>query len=118
MDVIVEALGGIRSAAYERSRIDRRRQSQRANHGHNDAVDQLYATDWSDLLAEAEYINRSDEHAVPQLPDKIRAAGHVTAEDVKSCVEKFRVDDDMILNVRDIVSVARRKLLPRGCALL
>ena len=54
-----------------------------------------------------------------QLADKIRAAGHVTAEDVQSCVENFRVDDDaMILKVRDTVSVARRKLLPRGFALM
>jgi hypothetical protein len=42
----------------------------------------------------------------------------ITAEDVQSCVENFRVDDDMILKVRDIVSVARRKLVPRGCALM
>ena len=123
MDVIVKALAGIRSAVDLPSKIDRRRrQSQCAKHGRNDAaaaLDQLYATDWSDLLAaEAEYLNRSDEHAVQQLPDKIRAAGHVTAEDVKSCVEKFRVDDYMILKVRDIVSVARRNLLPRGRALL
>ena len=54
-----------------------------------------------------------------QLADKIRAAGHVTAEDVQSCVENFRVDDDaLILKVRDTVSVARRKLLPRGFALM
>jgi hypothetical protein len=46
---------------------------------------------------------------VQQLADKIRAAGHVTAEDVQSCVENFRVDDAMILKVRDIASVARRK---------
>ena len=122
VDVIVKALAGIRSAVDLRRKTDRRRrQSQRAKHGRNDAaaaLDQLYATDWSDLLTEAEYLNRSDEHAVQQLPDKIRAAGHVTAEDVKSCVEIFRVDDDMILKVRDIVFVARRKLLPRGCALM
>ena len=90
MDVIVKALAGIRSAVDLRSKIDRRRrQSQRAKHGRNDAaaaLDQLYATDWSDLLTEAEYLNRSDEHAVQQLPGKIRAAGHVTAEDVKSCI--------------------------------
>ena len=70
------------------------------------------------MLADAEYLDRSDEHAVQQLADKIRAAGHVTAEGVQSCVDFFRVDDDMILKVRDIVSVARRKLLPRGCALM
>ena len=53
-----------------------------------------------------------------QLTDKIRAAGHVTAEDMQSCVENFRVDNAMILKVRDAVSVARRKLLPRGFALM
>ncbi len=53
-----------------------------------------------------------------QLADKIRAAGHVAAEDVQSCVENFRVDDDVILKVRGIVSVARRKFVPRGCALM
>ena len=118
VDVIVNALGCIRNAVQERRRIDRRRQSQPARNDAAAALAKLYATDWSDLLTEAEYLNRSDEHAVQQLPDKIRAAGHVTAEDVKSCVEKIRVDDDMILKVRDIVSVARRNLLPRGRALL
>ena len=39
-------------------------------------------------------------------------------EDVQSCVENFRVDDAMILKVRDTVSVARRKLLPRGFPLM
>ena len=121
VDVIVEALSGIRSAVDLRRRLDRRRQSQRAKPGRNDAaaaLDQLYATDWSDLLADADYLDRSDAHAVQQLADKIRSAGHVTAEDVKSCVENFRVDDDMILKVRDVVSFARHKLLPRGCALM
>ena len=66
----------------------------------------------------AEFIDRTDEHAVQQLADKIRAAGHVAAEDAQSCVEDFRVDDDMILKVRDSVSVARRKVLQRGCALM
>ena len=37
---------------------------------------------------------------------------------MQSCVENFRVDDAMILKVRDTVSVARRKLLPRGFALM
>jgi Tfp pilus assembly protein PilW len=55
-------------------------------------------------LAEAEHL------AVQLLADKIRAAGHVTAEDVKSCVEDSRVDDNMILKVRDRYRfVARRK---------
>ena len=54
----------------------------------------LYATDWSDLLADAEYLDRSNEQAVQQLADKIRAAAHDTADDVQSCVENFRVDDD------------------------
>ena len=48
------------------------------------------------------------------LADKICIA----AEDVQSCVENFRVDDAMILKVRDTVTVARRKLLPRGFALM
>ena len=60
-------------------------------------------------MADAEYLDRSNKQAVQQLADKIRAAGHVTAEDVQSCVENFRVDDDLILKVRDIVPVARRK---------
>ncbi len=59
------------------------------------------------MLADAEYLDRSDEHAVQQLADKIRAAGHVTAEDVQSCVENFRVDDDMILKVRAVWLHAR-----------
>ena len=121
-DVIVDALAGIRKAVNLRKDTDRRRRhSQRANQGHNDvaaALDLLYSTDWSDLLGDAEFLDRTDEHAVQQLADKIRAAGHVTAEDAQSCVEDFRVDDDMILKVRDSVSVARRKLLQRGCALM
>ncbi len=68
------------------------------------------------MLADAEYLDRSNKQAVQQQVDKIRAAGHVTAEDVQSCVKIVRVDDDMILKVRDIVSVARRKCVPRGCA--
>jgi hypothetical protein len=121
VDVIVEALAGIRSAVRARTQIDRRRQSQRAEPGGNDAaaaLDQLYAADWSDLLADAEFLNRSDQDAVEQLEAKIRAAGFVTAEDVQSCVESFRVDDDMTLKVCDTVSVARRKILPRFCALI
>ena len=56
--VVVDALAGIRSAVSLRRRITdrRRRQSQRAKHGRNDAaaaLDQLCATDWSDLLADA-----------------------------------------------------------------
>jgi hypothetical protein len=39
------------------------------------------------LSGDAEFLDRTDEHAVQQLVDKIRAAGHVTAEDVQSCVE-------------------------------
>jgi hypothetical protein len=35
-----------------------------------------------------------------------------TSDDVQSCVENFRVDDDLILKVRDIVPVSRRKLVP------
>ncbi len=104
MDVSV-----IRKAVRARTQIDRRRQSQRAKHGRNDAaaaLDLLYGTDWSDFSADAEYLDRSNKQAGQQLADKIRAAGHVTAE---SCVENFRVDDDMILKARDIVSVARRK---------
>jgi hypothetical protein len=66
----------------------------------------LTCFDWS---ADAEYLDHSNKQAVQQLADKIRAAGHVTAEDVLSRVCNFRVDDDMILKVRDIVSVARRK---------
>jgi hypothetical protein len=56
VDVIVNALGCIRSAVDLRRRLDRRRQFQRAKPARNDvadAVDLLYATDWSDLLAEA-----------------------------------------------------------------
>jgi hypothetical protein len=119
VDVIVGALAGIRSAVNERRRIDRRRQSQCAQPARNHAaaaLAQLYAMDWSNLLAEADCLDPSDQRAVQLLADKIRAAGHVTAEDVQSCIEDFRVDDNMILKVRDIVSVARRKLLPRGCA--
>ena len=37
---------------------------------------------------------------------------------MQSCVENFRVDDAMILKVRDTVTVTRRKLLPRGFALM
>jgi hypothetical protein len=121
VDVIVNALDCIRSAVKERRRIDRRRLSQRAQPARNHAADALdlhYSTDWSDLLGDAEFLDRTDELAVQQLADKIRAAGHVTAEDAQSCVEDFRVDDDMILKVRDSVSVARRKLLQRGCALI
>jgi hypothetical protein len=121
VDVIVGALAGIRKAVRARAKIDRRRHSQRASQGLNDvgaALDLHYGTDWSDLLGDAEFLDRTDELAVQQLADKIRAAGHVTAEDAQSCVEDFRVDDDMILKVRDSVSVARRKLLQRGCALI
>ncbi len=54
VDVIVDALGCIRSAVSLRRNTDRRRtQAQRAKHGRNDAavaLDQLHATDWSDLL--------------------------------------------------------------------
>jgi hypothetical protein len=118
----VRARGSRPSFPAHLSAVRRRRQSQRAKHGRNDAaaaLDQLYATlDWSDLLADAVYLDRSDAHAVQQLADKIRAAGHVTVEDLQSCVEIFLVDDDMILKVRDTVSVARCKLLPRGCALM
>ena len=121
-DVIVDALAGIRKAVNLRNDTDRRRRhSQRANQGLNDvaaALDLHYGTDWSDLLGDAEFLDRTDELAVQQLADKIRAAGHVTAEDAQSCVEDFRVDDDMILKVRDSVSVARRKVLQRGCALM
>ncbi len=46
----------------------------------------VYDTHWS---AKAENLDRTDEYAVQQLADKIRAAGHVTAEDVQSCVEIF-----------------------------
>jgi hypothetical protein len=56
VDVIVNALGCIRSAVDLRRRLDRRRQSQRAKPARNDAADALdqpYATGWSDLLAEA-----------------------------------------------------------------
>jgi hypothetical protein len=45
VDVIVGALAGIRKAVRTRTQIDRRRQSQRAKHGRNDAaaaVDLLY----------------------------------------------------------------------------
>jgi hypothetical protein len=52
-------------------------------------------------VAEAEHLDRSNQHVMQLLADKIRAAGHVTAEDVKSCVEDFRVYDNMILKVRD-----------------
>ena len=108
-DVIVDALAGIRKAVNLRNDTDRRRRhSQRANQGLNDvaaALDLHYGTDWSDLLGDAEFLDRTDEHAVQQLADKIRAAGHVAAEDAQSCVEDFRVDDDMILKVRDSVSV-------------
>ena len=118
-------MAGIRSAVSLRRNTDRRRrQSQCTRPGRNGnggaaaALDQLYAADWSDLLADAEFLNRSDQHAVDQLEAKIRAAGFVTAEDVQSCLESFRVDDDMNLKVRDTVSVARRKILPRFCALI
>jgi hypothetical protein len=121
-DVIVDALRGIRSAVNLRKDTERRRRlSQCDNPARNHAaaaLAQLYAMDWSNLLAEAEYLDRSDQHAVQLLAEKIRAAGHVTAEDVQSCVEDFRLDDNMILKVREIVSVARRKLSPRGCALM
>ena len=86
--------------------------TQSANHWRNDAaaaLDLLDAADWSDFLADAEFLDRSNKPAVQQLADKIRAAGHVTAEYVQSCVENVRVDDDLILKVRDIVPVARRK---------
>ena len=104
VDVIVNALDCIRSAVQERKRIDKRRLSQSAQPAHNAAaaaLAQLYAMDWSNLLAEAECLDPSDPHAVQMLADKIRAAGHVTAEDVQSCVEDFRLDDNMILKVRD-----------------
>ena len=104
MGVIVNALDCIRSAVQERKRIDKRRLSQSAQPAHNAAaaaLAQLYAMDWSNLLAEAECLDPSDPHAVQMLADKIRAAGHVTAEDVQSCVEDFRLDDNMILKVRD-----------------
>ncbi len=42
------------------------------------ALDLPYGTDWSYLMGVAEFIDRTDEHAVQQLADKIR----VTAEDV------------------------------------
>ena len=103
-DVIVDALDCIRSAVQERRRIDKRRLSQSAQPAHNAAAAalvQLYAMDWSNLLAEAECLDPSDPHAVQMLADKIRAAGHVTAEDVQSCVEDFRLDDNMVLKVRD-----------------
>jgi phage host-nuclease inhibitor protein Gam len=92
-DVIVDALRGIRSAVRARTQIDRRRQSQRAQPARNDAaaaLAQLYAAGWSNLLAEAECLDRSDQHDAQLLEDKIRAAGQVTAEDVQSCVEDFR----------------------------
>ena len=105
-DVIVDALRGIRSAVNLRKDTERRRRlSQCDNPARNHAaaaLAQLYAMDWSNLLAEAEYLDRrSDQHAVQLLAEKIRAAGHVTAEDVQSCVEDFRLDDNMILKVRD-----------------
>ena len=104
-DVIVDALRGIRSAVNLRKDTERRRRlSQCDNPARNHAAAalvQLYAMDWSNLLAEAECLDPSDPHAVQMLADKIRAAGHVTAEDVQSCVEDFRLDDNMILKVRD-----------------
>ena len=94
VDVIVNALDCIRSAISLRRNTGRRRRlSQCDNAAHNAAaaaLAQLYAMDWSNLLAEAEYLDRSDQHAVQLLADKIRAAGQVTAEDVQSCVEDFR----------------------------
>ena len=104
-DVIVDALRGIRSAVNLRKDTERRRRlSQCDNPARNHAaaaLAQLYGMDWSNLLAEAECLDPSDPHAVQMLADKIRAAGHVTAEDVQSCVEDFRLDDNMILKVRD-----------------
>ena len=104
-DVIVDAVRGIRSAVNLRKDTERRRRlSQCDNPARNHAaaaLAQLYAMDWSNLLAEAECLDPSDPHAVQMLADKIRAAGHVTAEDVQSCVEDFRLDDNMILPVRD-----------------
>ena len=77
VDVILKALAGIRSAVDLRRKCNRRRrQSQRARQGLNDAaaaLDRLYGTDWSDLLGDAEFLDRTDEHAVQQLADKIRA---------------------------------------------
>jgi len=49
-------------------------------HWRNDAaaaLDLLDAADWSDFLADAEFLDRSNKPAVQQLADKIRAAGHV-----------------------------------------
>ena len=78
VDVFVDALTCIRSAVSLRRNTDRRRrQSQRTRPGRNGnggaaaALDQLYATDWSDLLADAEFLNRYDQHAVDQLAAKI-----------------------------------------------
>jgi hypothetical protein len=68
---------------------------------------------WSDLMGDAEFLDRTDEHAVQQLADKIRAAGRhsgARAVHVQSCVEIFRADDDMILKVRDIASVAQAQI--------
>ncbi len=61
-------MAGIRSA------VSLRRITGRGRNDVTAALDELYATDWSDLLADAEYLDRSDAHAVQQLADKIRAA--------------------------------------------
>ena len=81
-DVIVAALACIRSVVNLGRKTDLPEEAvtQSANHWRNDAaaaLDLLDAADWSDFLADAEFLDRSNKPAVQQLADKIRAAGHV-----------------------------------------